>query len=241
MANSLIYKWTLFCITEACNVLATQKNIPTVCPNNSAHTIQTTGMTYEIEEGVSALLDPTKNQGYYSAKGINFSCGANTTTTYDFSIPYDIILLSGTVLSEDFNQGDNLTILMTPDLPVGGVTANANIGDTIINISPTAVTYFCKGMCVQFGDAVNYIITNINIVNSTMSLSTPLTSAYPAGSVTYRNIRLLDNITLSSSSNLMLGTQNPSHTYVPANYIFRFLYTNNTSVVKTLNFLLEHY
>lgn len=239
MANGLQWSWTVFCETEGTNVIVNQKSKPTACPNDAGHTINTSSLKYEVNLGTNVIYNPTKNQGFYCVEGINFSCPGSTTTTYDVKFDYDIIILGGYILPEDTNAGDNLAIIMTPDLTVGVLTAAANTSDTTLTVSATVIQNIVKGCNVKLGSD-EYVVKNVDLMNNQLILASALINSYSIGTSVKRNLYVVKNILLSSRNRIELGALNPSKTYVPAGYIFRFLYTNNTGTTKTFNFVLEH-
>lgn len=240
MANGLKWTWTIFCQTEGCNVIAVQKAKPTVCPNDSGHTIDSNSLVYEVAMGTNVIYDPTKNQGFYSVEGINFSCPANTTTTYDQTYDYDIILVGGSVISEDENAGDMLTITMTPNLAVGVLTAAGNTSDTTLTVSSTAITNLVKGCNITIaGD--EYVVKTLDLMNSRLGLASALITNYSIATPVLRNLYVVKNMKLPTKMKIDIGITNPSRTFVPAGSIFRFTYVNaSPSTAKNFNFIVEH-
>lgn len=240
MANGNQYIWTMFCETEGVNIQVSHRHKPTTCPNNNNHIIDPDSIRYNIVPEIPILSDPTKNQGYYSVNTVSFNCPANTTTTYDYSFDYDIVLIGGSVLCENVNQGDVLTVCLTPELVVGIITSPVSIGDTIINVNSTVIDYIFKGMEIVLGSE-KYKIKNVDILTSTLELCTSATAAYTVMTYVRRNVYVLNQILLPSNRNLNFGTLNPSQTFIPAGYLFRFIYTNNNSTTVLCNTVLEHY
>jgi len=240
MANGNQYIWTMFCETEGANIQVSHRHKPTACPNNSSHNIVSESIRYNIIPELPVLSDPTKNQGYYSVNTISFQCPANTTTTYDYAFDYDVVLIGGSVLCEDVNQGDVLSVCLTPELVVGVITSPVSIGDTIINVNSTVIDYIFKGMEIVAGSE-KYTIKNVDIQTSTLELAVPTTAAYNVMTYVRRNIYVLNQILLPSKRNLNFGTLNPSQTFIPAGYLFRYIYVNNKSTTVLCNTVIEHY
>lgn len=240
MANAIITTWSLKCITEGCSKIITCKPRPYECPDDSAHEIDQSKTTYSLSFAASPLEDPTKFTGYYQARGINFDCPGNTTTTYNISFPHNIIMIDAYVLCEDENKGDELNIIMAPDLIVGVLTAEAKTGDTTIALSPTAVENLVSASEITLGDSNTYIVVGLDLMTSVATVYPALAADYPAMTYISRNIVLVKNLILPSRNKLSIDA-NGIPTFVPAGYSFRLLYTNKTSSTKNFNFYFEHY
>ena len=241
MSRATVVVWSVFCNTEGCMVPIKQKQRPTVCPNNASHSIDLDKTTYQIDLATPVLQDPTIQRGFYKTFGINFSCPSNATTTYNASWPYEIIIINGYMLTEDENKGDVLNCILTPDLTVGALTQSVTTGDTVINVSGTAIDNLVKGVKVKFGDSNVYTVLFVDIVNSQITIDPSAVTDYSPATLITRNIFVFENLTLPSKSKISLGSLNPYRIVVPPNYVFRLLYTNNTADTKTFNFYLEFY
>jgi len=242
MASDITYDWTIYCINEGVYKDVTQKARPTVCPTDPTHTLNSSLSTYSVSLNPSNLLNISQNPGYFCSSGISFSCAASTTTTFDQIYPYDVTIIVGKMLVEDANQGDVLNIILTPNLTIGTLTQNASIGDTVIYVDDTAINNYAKGVYFTINSGPStYYIKSLNLMDSTITLTTALAEAYVSGNTIQRNIPIVQNFTLPSKGIVLLGELNHISTYIPAGATFRFLYTNNTSSVKTFNFLLSFF
>lgn len=242
MANSIQYDWSLYCATEGVNKNITQKPRPTQCPDDSSHTIVPEMTTYSLSQAPNNLLSKAQKQGYYGMEGVSFPCPANTTTTYDKIFPYDITILLGHMFNEDANTGDELNILLTPSLTCGVLTQNATTGDTKVYVSSTAINLIVKGVYLNFTNSTDkYYVKEVDLMESSVTLATALLDSYSIGTLVKRTVQIVKNLVLPSKQVVTIGRNNPSSTYIPAGYIFRFVYENKTGVDKTFNFMVEYY
>lgn len=241
MANAVEYTWTVFCETEGANkIVKGQKFRPTACPTDAGHTIDVNKTSFELSMVKPVLQDPSRRTGFYTAKGCSFACTGSTSTTYDLVFPYDIVLIDGYLLIEDENQGDEIDVIVAPNLLVGGVTAPASTGDTVLNISSTAVANISKSCKVNIGSD-QYTVISEDVMNSQITLTPALITGYAPGTLIYRNSYIVQDLTLPSKRNISLGVNNTFPTYIPAGYSFQVVYTNKTASDKQFNFYIEHY
>ncbi len=242
MSNAISFDWNIFCVTEGgYQKVVNQKYKPTTCPNDALHTIDDAKSTYRPYFSLSSLEDPTKRNGFPTVQGIDFTCAANTTTTYDLTFPYDIIIFNCLLLLDNDNKNDRLSVIATPNITVGAITSNISIGDTVIPISSAAITNLNKICKINFNDSDEYTIVSQDLYNSTITLSAPLTSNYTAGTIIRRNVYVVNNILLPDYQ-LQIGRLNPYPTVIYAGFILRFQYTNYDLLgSKTMNLLIEHY
>ncbi len=244
MANLIQYTWDVKCDTEGALVQKIQKSKPTTCPNNAGHTVDLTNTFFTASEAPNGIYTNPGSVGFYLAQGINFTAAANSTTTYDFSYPFDVRVISARFLCEDTNQGDTLNVHLTPGLTIGALAVSAVIGDTIITLSSTAIDNSVKGMFFVFiGDATNYYIKSVNLNNSTVTLTSALTANFTAGTGVSRTVHLIKDLLLPSKETIaFLGQMDLPKPLIPANFIFRFKYTNASLISsKTVNFIMDVY
>ncbi len=52
-------------------------------------------------------------------------------------------------------KNDIVNVVADPEVTIGTLTANANIGETVLNVSSTVTDNAIKGMDVQLTDGVN--------------------------------------------------------------------------------------
>lgn len=239
MANSLNYKWTIFCDTEGQNIVVSQKSRPLVCPNNSEHVLLHEKSKYDIEILPPIITDITKNIGYYTSEGISFTCNALSTTTHNIVFPYDITLCNSSLHVSPSNEDDKLSIILAPDLDIGVIIQPVSIGDTILYITNPSLEYCVKGMYLTI-DSEIVCIKSVDLTNSTLILTSPFTDKHVAGTHTYRNIYITKDIHLHQGV-LVLGKSNPYPSYIPAGISFDVKYTNTENTSKIFNMIIEYY
>lgn len=242
MASIRNYSWKLFCVTENMFVSGVHKHRLIICPNDSNHTVDINTSSYELIQNTTNITDNNKNLGYYSIKGITFQATGAASTTYEITYPFDITIISGKILCEPENKGDILNTILAPNKICGIVTQNANINDTVVYVDPNVIDNVVKELEISFGSRTEiYIIIDVNIMDSSITLSTPLITTLSFMDYVHMNIKIINNFTYPSTGMISIGNFNPFDTYLTRNNIIRFIYTNNSNYTKTVNFYLECY
>jgi len=230
-----VYKYRIWCVTEGDYVYAWGEDEPTVCPNNCDHTIDATKTTIErsiSEEVVEIKEENTPTGGHYRCLGAAFDAANNATTTYDFSIPYPISLLSATVPTMDLQSGDVAHLDVAPETVIGVITSNVAAEATEINVSSTVMENIDIGRCLILDDGVNderHAVVAMNAVGSSVTIDTGTTNSYNVASPTYckMSVCMAHNIEISSGTRLELGESKIGGSYIPANTTIRTTYINN--------------
>lgn len=239
MANSLSYKWTIFCETEAKNIIIEQKPRPLTCPNGNDHTIDHSRSDYELYSLPPMPTDKTKNIGYYISEGINMDCDPLTTSIKTVVFPYDITLCSAMVQAIPENNGDELSIILSPDAVIGANTAPITIGDTFFYISNPSIEYCIKGAFLNFeGEIVR--IKTLDLINAKITVCSPFVSNHNPGTYISRNVYIAKDIFLHEGC-ISLGKSNPYPSYIEAGVSFNILYKNNQNVQKKFNMIIDYY
>ena len=103
-----------------------------------------------------------------------------------------------------------------------------------------------RGFLVNLYDGVNNNVlgrcTNVNAGAGTISVETPVTNAFAAGT-TYVQIGVfvLKDIYVADTATIDIGLKGSKGKTVTAGMILRVLYTNNSGTSKTLRWRSEYY
>jgi len=242
-----VYKYNVWCETEGKYVYVWGETEPTKCPNDTAHTIDTSKTSVDdiIEENVIQIKEEnTPTGGHYRSKGVAFDAENGLTTYHDFSIPYPISLLSATIPTNDLNSGDITALDVAPDTLIGAITSSVSVGDTVINVQPSVIENVAIGRCLTLDDGTNserHSIVAIDSDAGTLTIDTGTTYAYSAASPTYCKftICLSTDLDISSGDCIILGNSKIGGSYIPANTIFRIKYVNNGDAPVKIRLYLE--
>lgn len=236
MANALSYKWNVFCETESKNIISEQRFRPLTCPNDPLHVIDPTKTNYDIYDLPPIMTDRTKEIGYFMTEGINFTCSPSTTTNYTVSFPYDISLLGCTIRATANNNGDTLNITLAPNKVVGYITQPISIGDTVISLSTPSFEYWIKGSYITV-DTETLCIKSVDLMNSTVTTTTPATKVHSLGSQAKRTVYIVKNLVLQEGT-IQIGKSNPYPSYILSGIEFVVSYTTS-KLLTTIPFCMS--
>lgn len=240
MANSLTYNWTIFCDTEGKNIVVTQKQRPLKCPYGDDHVLIKDFTNYEIVTLPPIVTDKTKNVGYYLSEGINFACLPLTTTTHNIVYPYDITLCGATIQCKSENDNDSVSVILSPNALIGYITSDVISGDTIIPVLNDSLEYCIKGAYLTIDKEI-VCIKSIDLIRSTIEITSPLISNHTPYTMIYRNVYIVKNINLQQSGCIVLGKTNPYPSYIVAGVSITIEYTNKGNVEKKFNMIIDYY
>lgn len=122
---STVYKWRVYCVTEAADVHTYLPTQPTVCPNNNTHTINSTLTVQEQKisnDIVQVQSEAIPTQGLFRFRDFTINANPNTTTNSDFSFNYPINVICARLVSEEVHRGDSMTWMVNPNQTIGVIT-----------------------------------------------------------------------------------------------------------------------
>jgi hypothetical protein len=146
--------------------------------------------------------------------------------------------------------GDVINLTAAPNTVVGVLTAPAIIGDTVLNVSPTAVTnpLITRGIYLTVdnnGGTTNNggRVTAYDATLNTITIETPLTNNFGAGTSTILlNLKNFDNLIVHRPNSVhRIGEKGFQAKAILAGTIMRLEYTNNTGAAKKLYMTTEYY
>lgn len=190
-----------------------------------------------------------KTQSQYRAKGLNLNITAlqGEKNWVDLSFPYHCNIFSCQYIHKDYMEGDVIDVIIAPDTLIGAITANVDIGDTVINVQPTVIDNLKIGYRVNLftgvtSEEIGECIA-IDSVNNQITVSKAATMPYMAGGPTYvrMNYYMVEDLALRDKHAMELGKDLIGGSLLPANRVLRLIYTNNegTTVNKMFSLVLE--
>lgn len=195
-------------------------------------------MVKKIDANETVIKEFTKTAGHYKTKGFKFDATNDTTTSYDFSFPYDVEILAGEFNSVNSIQGDDIELVVAPDT-ITGVTTQAHVtSDTVINVSQTVADNAAMGYWLTLGSD-EYVITAIDKVDKKVTISPGLTGNLAASSLVKQTIKMVETLYLEPSINIRLGWTKIGSSYIPAGTTLRMKYNNTDSTTKEIVFMLD--
>lgn len=236
-----VYKYRIYCNTEAQNVYEWAETEPTTCPNNTAHDVNLNSISIMDQQGPSLFTikeETTPTGGHYRAetRKINADAGPNVTTSMEYSWPFDISVLAIYLLPDATTADDILTVTIGPDMVYGVVPQDITAGSTVIPVSASVMSNIKKGYYVTIddgtnSDAVGRVIA-VNTADSTITVETPTAHAFDSANLVLVkvSVRPVDNLELVSGLQYSLGMKKIGGSYIPANTIVKVDYVNTPKV-----------
>jgi hypothetical protein len=236
------------CITENNSILSDFVNTPPItCPNNINHEILIDGVRIlSISKNKVYTIDQTstiKTGGYYRTDFYELNSKANDTTNLDIKYLYNISVYSITLIPNDNNIGDEVTLLTAPDTEV---TFNINplkIGDKEMVVPTTNIGYIKPGflLSIQNDSIMNNLgeVTSIDIEKGIITFSSLATDFFDVNSKVCITVQRIKNLVFANNNNIQLGLSKIGSAGLSSNTIARIFYKNNSSIDKTFSFLLE--
>lgn len=247
--TTVVNKYRVYCQVENVFVYKWDTVAPTVCPNNNSHTIDEDNIAIietTSQNNVSIIqVEPGKTGEHYRVEGKRMVIAPNSTLTLDFKWLYNISVLTVNFCPTEHNCGDEVNCFMAPDSTIGGLTAEAIQGDTVIHVSSTVLNYMAIGYLASL-HSPNGSIQNlgecigINSAASTITMERPVASNFPPGSLIKMSIQNVKNLSLHGDETIRLATKFLGSSLLPAGRIARFVYKNNGNVEKVFVFYFEY-
>ncbi len=141
--------------------------------------------------------------------------------------------------------GDEITVMAVPETTVGALTAPASASDTVLNVDPGIFSYIQRGYVITLDDGVNKdVLGRVTAMDSgagTITVKTPTTNAFAAGTPVKMSIYILKDIYIADTNVIEIGGKGMKGKNVPAGKIIRVYYTNNSGTAKTFRWRPEYY
>lgn len=246
--------YLITCLTEGIRIVSDYTDtIPTTCPHNTAHTIDPTQTkVYATLATKQVTINHADIPGtflYYMALGFPsqaIAAGPGVSTTISYTVLYPVLPRLFTIYpnEDESNTGDTVSVYAAPNTTIGTITANANIGDTQVTVDNNVMLNVYNGFLVSITDGVNIDVCGfcltINSTTQIVTFVTPLTHAYAAGSYFQITVPRVLNLPIASIGKMQIGLNNLHSVMVPPGTLLTFVYTNNSSSAKTVNFFMEY-
>jgi hypothetical protein len=201
----------------------------------------------QLTEHIRFVEAGDTTQGLYAAQSLIIDVSAGETDKIvDFTWPYDIALMSGTLgISEDM-VGDDFTIDVGPNTLVGALIQPLNVGDVSVYVSPTVLENirigYYLGLYVPGGNdgiEISQVIDRDD-ENYCLSLLNPSDVSANAGSYVAMCAKIIPTLFLHSMDKVEIGKDIPTGQRIPAKLPVRVHYHNNNGVAKKVSFFVEY-
>ncbi len=254
MTAPTLYQHRIYCLTENAWVYLWKEDdvLLTTCPNDPGHTVQagSAAVISTVDTGIVQINKedghPTNGHARVDALVLDTPAGATTflTKTWDVDIAIYILRLAVTAAC----VGCTVTAEAAPLTAVGTLTADAPIGTTVLNVTPTAAANTDPGYVVtlQQGATVQELgqATAVDRTLNTITVMVATTSNFLAAGPTVVRVtaRAADQVYLSLEGYLGFGESRTQAIPFPKGRSFRIAMTNpNVAAARLVTYLSYNY
>jgi hypothetical protein len=128
--------------------------------------------------------------------------------------------------------------------PVGVITQNITPSDNLITVNSTVTDNMETGLFITVTNGVTMDnlgeIFEIDKVNGTILIQTPSSLNYNAGCYLFPSVHVIKDYKLNASVPSIIGESSIGGSYVPAFYIIRLVYRNQSNATKNFNWYVEY-
>lgn len=246
------YKY--WCPTEKMWIYEWSTSPPTICINESA-TVTDVSVFRELAPGGREVLvnEQTLNNVdvRYTTQTIHLDVdrsSVSSSTIKEIIFPMDIYIYQIKMFPySHYSNEDIVDVIINPDYVCGALTADANIGDTVFNISETVFKYATRPgwFIVTCNDGVNTEnvgrVVGIDRTNNTITVENALTVAFNTGTLIQIDYYMMYKFEIFTTKNgIQSGASRIGGSLVYANTPIRLTYSNKTDVPKTFLTQLEY-
>lgn len=234
-----VKKYRIYCSTDSKDEFAWGTSIPTKCPTDTGHTIGDIAVVDKVESNdVKILEEHVPTGGHFQATSFNLNsitAGPSVVTSLNVSYKIPVSGLAFSFVTEASQKGDKIDIIVGKDTIVGSLTADAKIGDTVLNVSQTVIDNIAVGFYVKLDDLSTAndcgIVVDVDTNALTITIDVALTSAFTAADPTYvrMSVYTLKDYYIGTAWRYEVGNSKIGGSYLLPGVTITIEYTNNTA------------
>ena len=246
MSNSVVYKWRLKCAVHS-NVFVWNDIKPTMCPVNTADSIDTTKTVIvdKIEQNTVTIKEENGvTGGNFRTESHVLTVLANSVISKDVIWQYPVSVLEAYFMPTAINTGDMFNLTIAPQTTIGIVVVPVNIGATSITVNSTVIDNISVGFKLYITNGVN---TNclgqcltINKITRVLTFQTPPTQDFSPASYVQMSICIIENYEIGPPGRYLIGEGKIGGSFIPAGITARLTYTNTTNIDKKFYAYIEY-
>lgn len=248
-----VSNWRIFCQTEQAVVEGFGFTAPTQCYNNPnpttanpAHVFDPASIillgTYSPKT-VAIQEEQVPTGGHYVCNSYAMNIAPTTTALMDITMPFPITVMRAWSDTLDNQRGDIMNVYFIPNTEIGVTmqaypagTSTFKVNDTVIQNAYLGIEVTLVGTSTS--EKVNRI-TNIDAVNSTITVETPTVNAYDAYTTAITVTRhYIKDFEFAGSRLYTWSSGRSMGSYVPFGLTGEVSY-QNTSPTDTKRFILN--
>ena len=241
MTAKQVDHYRLYCKTESAYQYTWDDSIPTACPNNNTHTIDTDTISIidSVNSAAVEVIQQSGTGGNYACESFCFDIPANSTVTKQYSWPYPVSISTMHFTSDSTQTGDFIYGIISPQTVIGTLTADLPATGTILSVTPSVAQSAITGTLATVTDGTNTAdlgnFYGINTSNNTVCVQVAPQTQFSAASPT-KVMMSFQNISLEigQAGLYSFGSQQLKGASMPANTIMQISYTNSGQISKRL-------
>jgi len=251
---TILIKYRIYCTVE--NVWtegwrSDSQGEPIQCFTNTEHTVNANSV--QIVETINTIESIVRIKEEYSIAGEQdtngqFCCEAfemvipaNSTVIKSIAWQYPISVLEPFFMAISTHDGNILNSISGPNTIVGTLTENVATNATIFDVSPTVIQYAIIGFQLLLNGNVIGCISNIDSVNSRITVTGGATTNYSSGAYVGIQKHNIKNYKFRGSNcRVSFGSSKIGGSYLKKNIVTQVIYQNLTNDEKTFNFEVEY-
>jgi hypothetical protein len=246
-----LYEHRIFCITENTWVYLWKADqiLLTTCPNNALHIVQA-GSASIIDQQGPNIVQVDKEPGFQTgghgrSDSISVTAAAGSSAQVTKVWPIPIALYSFRLGIGNDCVGCNVTLEAAPRTTVGGLTANANPGDTVLSVTASAASLIQKGFVITLASGPHVeelgIATVIDTVNNLITVTVPVTTLFVAGLTQVQmTARAADHLPMPIPGFVTFGGEYATAINWPAGQSLVLTLTNPNALPATLTVYITY-
>lgn len=241
-----LFKHRIFCTTEAADVdrWKPETALLASCPNDPAHLVAAATariIDHRDQKGTALVVkEPAAAQ---TGRNPRVECAvfvvaASAGVTIDRSWPFPVSISTCRAAVKAENVQDLLSISVGDGQALGQISADVNIGATVVNVTAASLQRAEIGHFLVLAVAGVFTemgrIVGKNAQAATLTLETPSPAAFSAAAPTDVIVvaRMLSSVELGCEGLITVGDDRSTSLSVPAGVVVRTTYTNVAPVAK---------
>lgn len=241
-------KYRVYCTHENAHIETWKFTKPTTCPNDSRHAIDES-QTIELEkkyienENMQHVYINAKSfqntNGYYMIEGRTFDIpNGNNNFTSDVVLPIPQCMYGIKIMTMEEHVDDCFSIIINPDTLLGVVTAAADVGTTVVNVSSTVTSNVIPGFYISLSGMM-YMIVAKDQDNNTVTLNSPLTTQVDPMTHVLLNVYIIKDYRIQGAGALDVGYGTMGGKLLTTGTVIRLIYKNTDCLAKKFSINTE--
>lgn len=189
---------------------------------------------------LTTISEGTQTDGNFRAKAYKFTVNANTTTSYDFSYPYNIEILSACFYTKNSTDGDKIRCLVAPNTITGTVTEQAPITQNWIKVAQTVIDNCKVGYMIKIAsNSAEYFVLAIDKTNLKLTVDRNLENQAEVNDYVKQSVVMMQDFYVHPDKFYEIGDKKLGGSFIPKDKVIRVEYTTTALTAFEFQFWIE--